>query len=216
MSTIYRILIISSLILSHSYAQGFYINKTGKQTFHFKDKMGRNQATFFSHAPFEDMTGVSSDVSGWVSFSVQDVKNTLAGEVLIPTESIKTGIVVRDEDLKTSEWLNAKKFPDITFSIKEVLEVNTLNGNKLQLKVLGDFSVRGVTNQVYSDVIMSYLEESELTKSRASGDLLGVKAKFKIKLSDYGIRHMLIGKRVSDEIEIESNIYGKNAPNETK
>jgi len=42
------------------------------------------------------------------------------------------------------------------------------------------------------------------------GDLIGVKAKFKINLSDYGVKHILIGKRVSEEIEIEANIIGTN------
>jgi hypothetical protein len=43
------------------------------------------------------------------------------------------------------------------------------------------------------------------------GDLVGVKAKFNINLSDYGVRHMLIGKRVSEEVEIKANIIGTNA-----
>ena len=73
MLKIYRTLFISLLITALSYAQGFYINKSGKQTFHFNDEIGRNQATFFSNAPFEDITGLSNDVKGWVSFDVQDV-----------------------------------------------------------------------------------------------------------------------------------------------
>jgi len=211
MLIIFRMLSISFLITALSYAQGFYINKSGEQTFHFKDDMGRNQGTFFSHAPFEDITGLSNDVSGWVSFDIQDVKNTLSGEVIIRTASIKTGIENRDEHLRTSEWLNAEVHPNITFVIKGVESINSDVSNKLRLTVLGNFTVRGVTRQVFSDVTMEYLEESELTKIRMPGDLLGVKAKFNIKLSDYGIRHMLIGKRVSEDVEIKANIIGTNA-----
>ncbi len=211
MLIIYRVLLISLLIVTLSNAQGFYINKSGEQTFHFNDEMGRNQATFFSHAPFEDITGLSNEVSGWVSFDIQDVKNTLVGEVFIKTASIKTGIENRDEHLRTSEWLNAEAYPNISFVIKEIETINNDVSNKLRLTVLGDFTVRGVTKQEYSDVTMEYLEESELTKTRMPGDLLGVKAKFNINLSDYGVRHMLIGKRVSEEVEITANIIGTNA-----
>lgn len=210
MLIIYRVLLISLLIVTLSNAQGFYINKSGEQTFHFNDEMGRNQATFFSHAPFEDITGLSNEVSGWVSFDIQDVKNTLVGEVFIKTASIKTGIENRDEHLRTSEWLNAEAYPNISFVIKEIETINNDVSNKLRLTVLGDFTVRGVTKQEYSDVTMEYLEESELTKTRMPGDLLGVKAKFNINLSDYGVRHMLIGKRVSEEVEITANIIGTN------
>jgi len=211
MLIIYRVLFISLLIVTISNAQGFYINKSGEQTFHFNDEMGRNQATFFSHAPFEDITGLSNEVNGWVSFDIQDVKNTLTGEVFIKTASIKTGIENRDEHLRTSEWLNAEAYPNISFVIKEIETINNYFSNKLRLTVLGDFTVRGVTKQEYSDVTMEYLEESELTITRMPGDLLGVKAKFNINLSDYGVRHMLIGKRVSEEVEITANIIGTNA-----
>ena len=216
MLIIYRVLFIALLIVTLSNAQGFYINKSGEQTFHFNDEMGRNQATFFSHAPFEDITGLSNEVNGWVSFDIQDVKNTLAGEVFIKTASIKTGVENRDEHLRTSEWLNAEVYPNISFVIKEIETISNDVSNKLRLTVLGDFTVRGVTKQEYSDVTMEYLEESELTKTRMPGDLLGVKAKFNINLSDYGVRHMLIGKRVSEEVEIKANIIGTNASDVTQ
>ena len=211
MSILIKALFISLLITAFSYSQGFLINKSGTETFHFNDDQGRNQATFFSNAPFEDITGISNDVEGWVSFDIQDVKNTLTGEISIKTASIKTGIEARDEHLRSSEWLNAEAYPNITFVIKEIEMRSNETGNKLRLSVLGDFTVRGVTKQIYSNVTIEYLEESELTKTRMPGDLLGVKAKFNINLSDYGVRHMLIGKRVSEEVEITANIIGTNA-----
>ena len=211
MSILIKALFISLLITALSYSQGFLINKFGIETFHFNDNQDRNQATFFSHAPFEDITGLSNEVSGWVSFDIQNVKNTLTGEVIIKTASLKTGIEARDEHLSSSEWLNAEAYPNLTFVIKEIEMISNETGNKLRLSVLGDFTVRGVTKQIYSDVTIEYLEESELTKTRMPGDLLGVKAKFNINLSDYGVRHMLIGKRVSEEVEITANIIGTNA-----
>ena len=211
MSILIKALFILLLVTAFSYSQGFSINKSGTETFHFNDNQGRNQATFFSNAPFEDITGISNDVEGWVSFDIQDVKNTLTGEISIKTASIKTGIEARDEHLSSSEWLNAEAYPNITFVIKEIEMITNETGNKLRLSVLGDFTVRGVTKQIYSDVTIEYLEKSELTKTRMPGDLLGVKAKFNINLSDYGVRHMLIGKRVSEEVEITANIIGTNA-----
>ena len=76
---------------------------------------------------------------------------------------------------------------------------------------MADFTLHGVTRIVDAVAKLTFVEETELTNKRAPGDLLSVEANFKIKLSDYGIRHMLIGTRVADEIEISTNIVGSNS-----
>jgi len=210
MKAIIKSLVLSLLIMTVGFAGGFDIGSKGKQTFFFKDKAGRNQATFFSTTPLEDITGMSSDVWGTVSFNIEDLENTLKGEVLISTASLKSGIDLRDEHIRGAEWLDAEQFPSISYKIKEVTGIEKIEGNKLNVKVLGEFTVRGVTKEVESEVTLVYLEESEMTKMRAPGDLLGVRAKFNINLADYGVQHMALGNKVADEIEINVNIVGSN------
>ena len=70
MKAIIKSLVLSLLIMTAAFAGGFDINTKGEQTFSFKDKMGRNQATFFSTTPLEDITGMSTDVWGTVSFDI--------------------------------------------------------------------------------------------------------------------------------------------------
>jgi len=210
MKAIIKSLVLSLLIMTVAFAGGFDINSRGEQTFSFKDKMGRNQATFFSTTPLEDITGMSTDVWGTVSFDIEDVENTLKGEILISTASLKSGIDLRDEHISSADWLDAEKFPTISFKIKEVTEIEKIEDNKLKAKVLGEFTVHGVTKEVESDVTLVYLEENEMTKMKMPGDLLGVRAKININLSDYGVQHMVLGQKVSDEIEINVNIIGSN------
>jgi len=192
------------------YPQGFKVSTTGTQTFSFEDKYGRNQATFFSSTPLEDFTGISNNVKGNVTFDVNDV-TTLKGSVTISTASLKTGIDLRNEHLKSANWLDAESYPEITFTIKKVSNVKVLEDNKLEAKVTGDFSVHGVTKEVTADVTMTYLVESEQTKQRAPGDLLGVQAKFNIILSEFNVENQILGEKVSDKIEITANIVGSNA-----
>ena len=210
MKAIIKSLVLSLLIMTVAFAGGFDINTKGEQTFSFKDKMGRNQATFFSTTPLEDITGMSTDVWGTVSFDIEDVENTLKGEILISTASLKSGIDLRDEHISSADWLDAEKFPTISFKIKEVTGIEKIEDNKLKAKVLGEFTVHGVTMEVESEVTLVYLEENEMTKMRLPGDLLGVRAKININLSDYGIQHMVLDQKVSDEIEINVNIVGSN------
>ena len=210
MKAIIKSLVLSLLIMTVAFAGGFDINSKGEQTFSFKDKMRRNQATFFSTTPLEDITGMSTDVWGTVSFDIEDVENTLKGEILISTASLKSGIDLRDEHISSTDWLDAEKFPTFSFKIKEVTGIEKIEDNKLKAKVLGEFTVHGVTMEVESEVTLVYLEENEMTKMRLPGDLLGVRAKININLSDYGIQHMVLDQKVSDEIEINVNIVGSN------
>lgn len=209
MKTIIRTFIILLFAVSVSVAQGFKVKASGEQTFNFEDKYGRNQTSFFSTTPLEDITGLSNVVKGKVTFNVSDIK-TLKGTVSISSASLKTGIDLRDEHLRSENWLDAASYPEITFVIKKVGDVKVSADNKLETKITGDFSVHGVTKEVVVDVTMTYLDASEQTKQRAPGDLLGVQAKFYIVLSDYDVENMIVGQKVADSIEINVNIVGSN------
>jgi polyisoprenoid-binding protein YceI len=210
MKTILKTFLILFLAISASMAQGFKVKASGDQTFNFEDQYGRNQASFFSTTPLEDITGLTNDVKGKVTFNVSDI-NTLKGSISISVATIKTGIDLRDEHLRSDNWLDAATYPEVTFVIKKVSDVNISADNKLEAKVTGDFSAHGVTKEIVADVTMTYLDASEQTKQRAPGDLLGVQAKFNIVLSDYDVENMVVGQKVADDIEINVNIVGSNA-----
>jgi len=104
----YKTTMILFLGLSLSlFAQGFKTNITGVQTFNFLDKMGRNQATFYSETPIEDINGTASGLSGTATLDVSDL-STLKGKIEVTVESFRTGIEMRDGHVKGKKWLNAK------------------------------------------------------------------------------------------------------------
>ncbi len=210
MKSAIRTSILFLLFTTVIFSQGFDVKAKGVQTFSFKDDKGRNQATFHSVTPFDEVDGLTTEISGKVSFNVSDVKNTLQGEISLPTESLKTGIKMRDKDLKEPKWLDAERYPTISFKIKKVLDVQKLALNKLKVKVLGSFNLHGVTNDIPVEVTMAYLDESQATEAREPGDLLGVTANFSITLSKYNVQNMILGTRVSDNIDIGVNIVGTN------
>lgn len=195
--------------------QGFNVKAKGSQTFYFQDDKGRNQATFHSITALDEVDGMSNKISGQISFDISDVKSTLKGEISITTASLKTGISMRDRDLKEPKWLDAESYPTISFTIKKVINVKQLAPNKLDVKVLGDFNLHGVTNEIPVDATMIYLDQSPSTEAREPGDLLGVTAKFPITLSKYNIKNMILGTRVADKINIDVNIVGTNKPQKT-
>ena len=210
----YYFITLIIMVQSTFFCQNFNISKTGLQTFHFKDPQNRNQILFSSNAIVETFNGLTNDVWGEVSFDPDDVQNTIKGKISITTNSIKTGIDLRDEDLYSSMWLNAEKFPIISFTIEEVKEVIILDKNKLRLSLTGPFECHGKTKVIMLDANLTFLEESDLTKKRMHGDLLSFVAKFDINLADFGIRNIFVPDRVADKIEIAVNIVGTNKERE--
>jgi len=200
-----RITVLILFCLTTAYSQGFNVKASGEKTFSFNDKS--DQAMFFSTTPLEDVTGISKEVNGTVTFNVTDLK-TLKGKISISTASIKTGIDLRDEHLRSANWLDADAYPEISFVIKNISDIRQIEANKLQANVTGDFTAHGVTKEVVADVTMMYLDESEKTKAKAPGDLLGVEAKFNIKLSDFNVSNMALGVRVSEDIAITATLVG--------
>ena len=208
MKVIIKTIVVMLAAVSISFAQGFKVKASGEQTFNFEDK--RNQVKFFSTTPLEDITGISNAVKGKVTLNVSDIK-TMKGSISIPVSSIKTAIDLRDEHLRSENWMDAENYPEISFVIKSVGDVKVAADNKLEVKVNGDFTAHGVTKEVVADVSLTYLDASEQTKQYAPGDLLGVQAKFNITLSDFEVENMVVGQKVSESIEITATLRGSNA-----
>jgi polyisoprenoid-binding protein YceI len=210
MKRIFFSITIVFIITSLTSAQSFKIKAGGVQTFDFADKTGKNQATFFSATPLEDINGTSNSISGSVTFDVANFAKSLKGKITLPVSSINTGIELRNHHMQGANWLDAAKYPDISFDIKSVYDVKQAADNKLEFKALGIFSLHGVTKEVTAVVDATYLDESEQTQKRAPGDLLGVSAKFSINLSDYAVNNAVIGNKVAEKIDITVNIVGSN------
>lgn len=210
MKFIFKLLFVLIFSFATSLAQGFKVKAAGEKTFTFANDNPRNQATFFSTTPFEDFTGLTNDIKGSVTFNVSDVSR-MKGSFVVSVESMKTGIDLRDHDMKSDEWLDAEQYPEITFKIKKVSDIKSIADNKLQAKVIGDFTTHGVTKEIIADATMTYLDASEKTKAVAQGDLLGVEAKFTITLSDYDVDNLVLGQKVSDKIDVTVNVVGSSS-----
>jgi polyisoprenoid-binding protein YceI len=202
--TISFIILFSAL----SIGQGFNVKAAGEQTFNFKPE-GANQASFFSSTTLEDVEGLTKEISGTINFNVNDFSN-VTGEISFPVLSLNTGIDKMVKDLRSDSWLDAEKYPVISFKVKKAVNIKKISDSKIEADVIGDFFLHGVTKEDTARATITYLDESPVTQQRMPGDLLGVQAELFINLSDYNIRHMLLGKRVAERIDIKVNLVGSN------
>ncbi len=156
----------------------------------------RNQATFESNAPLEDIIGVSNEVEAAAMINPADLSHAM-GKVTVNLNVLKTGIDLRDEHLRGEMWLNTAKFPNAEFKLNSISGATSLTDSKAtNVKLHGTFTVHGVTKDLVADGQLTYFKESERTKAKMAGNLLKVNANFEIKLGDYGVMipKMVVGK----------------------
>jgi polyisoprenoid-binding protein YceI len=121
-------------------------------------------------------------------------------EVTINTASIRTHNEQRDNDLRSSNFLEVEKYPTITYKSTKIEPKSPDRGT-----MTGDLTIKGVTHPVSLNVV-KYGEFND----PMMGHRIGYAAETKINRKDFNMRFdmMLDGKFiVSNEIEI--NIEGE-------
>jgi polyisoprenoid-binding protein YceI len=124
-----------------------------------------------------------------------DHLETLSVEVTIQAASIRTHNETRDDDLRSSNFLEADKFPTMTFTSTRVVPAGTD-----RYTLTGDLTIKGTTRSVTLQVI-KYGEFND----PSMGHRIAYGATSQINRKDFGLSFnmMLDGKFVvSDEIQI--------------
>src|SRR5713101_6774436 len=97
------------------------------------------------HLMVSNVRGEFSGVTGTVNFDPQNPANSKI-DVRIPAATVQTRDEQRDAHLKSADFLDVEKFPEITFVSKKIAK----NGDE-DYKVTGDLTIHGVTKEVTLD-----------------------------------------------------------------
>lgn len=189
-------------------------------SFHVNDPAKRNQITFKSEAPLEDIVGLSNDITGEIVFNPMKPEDGGKATFTVPAASFTTGIPLRDQHMAGAPWLNASENPDIKLEITKVNGITTVGRGEKSASFLADvaanLTIRGKTNPVAFVARLTYLKEDEMTKNKMPGDLLAVRAEFNVTLSSFGITGPegkgIVGSKVSDDLAVSVNLFASNSP----
>lgn len=168
--------------------------------------------TFDSHADIETILGTTNTAKGEVTADLG--KGTGSVSLTVPVASMKTGIDMRDEHLRSPMWMDAAKYPDITFVSKKVEKADKAG----RVKVTGDFTLHGVAKETTVLVDWKELPAEALKKSGfPEGRWLKFSTEFPVKLSDHGIKipDGGVGK-VNDTWNVKMSIFAGTAKVEDK
>lgn len=174
--------------------------------FDFKDPKGVNNVIFKTDAPLESINGTATAISGRVTFDPAD-PGAVKGRIVVESASLHVGNPMQKEHLHSDKWLDVAKYPQITFEVESVKNVKT-QGDITTADVTGKMSLHGVTKTVTAPVKMTFLKDKLKARTGREGDLLVIRANFKIKRSDFAINPGQMEEKVSDEIELNLSIAG--------
>ncbi|MFQ5657552.1 MAG: YceI family protein [Candidatus Methylomirabilales bacterium] len=178
-------------------------------TFTARDPFGRDVAKFETSAPLETIIGTTNVISGEVRVNLEDITNSRA-TFEVDVASFNSGNQKRDQDMR-EKFLHTDRYPKARLTLIKILSSSNgrrlIDGEPIEIKAEGILSLHGVERPVVADLTVTYLKESEATRSRLPGDLLRVSGTLPLKLSDFNIeRPQLLILRLSDDVKVSVDL----------
>ena len=161
-----------------------------------------SEASFQVRHILTKVRGTFRDFEGTINFDKARPENSSV-EFIIKATSVDTGIQKRDDDLRSPNFFDVAKYPEIVFKSTKVVPKG-----KNKFDVTGDFTMHGVTKSITLPV--TFLGEEKFM----NGTKAGFETALTLNRSDYGLMWnkpletggVLVGEQVEIAINIEANL----------
>ncbi len=108
------------------------------------------------------------------------------------TQSINTAVEPRDKHLKSADFFDTEKFPEMKF---DGIAVSQGKGNNYTLK--GKLTIKDVAKEVSIPVIFG-----GIAKNQQGKEVLGLQGKFTVNRLDYNIKYDPTGAGVAKDVDV--------------
>ena len=142
----------------------------------------------WSHFGFSNPIAHFGKVDGSITYDPANVGASKV-EVTIPLSGLNSHVGDFDDHLRSDDFFDAAKFPNITFKSTSVKAAG-----KGKLKVTGDLTIKGITKPVVLNVTINKLGMQPIAKREAAG----FSATTTIKRSDFDVGKY--APNVSDQV----------------
>ena len=173
---------------------------TFSQTTWTVDKSHSKVGFSVSHLVITDVDGFFKDYEAQISSNGDDF-STANVELKVNTSSIFTDNEKRDDHLRSDDFFNSEKYPQMTFKGKSMKKV----GDK-KYKLTGDFTIRDVTKQITLDVTYNGMVKDPWGNTKAGFKITGEIDRFDYNLKwDKAIEagSLVVGKDVELVIDLQ-------------
>ena len=174
--------------------------------FDFKDPKKVNNALFLLDAPLESISGTATGISGSVTFDPKKPAAT-KGQIILDASTLHVDNPVMKDHMLGKGWMDVATHPKIMFTAEKFTDIK-VDDTKTWARVTGKFTMKGVTKKINVPVTLTFLKGMLAKRNRVPGDLLVLRADFKVKRSEFGINPGDREEKVSDEIEIKLRVAG--------
>jgi polyisoprenoid-binding protein YceI len=177
---------LTSVGLAAMAAQGAW------RTYIANDPIGRNVVMIESRAPLETMLTRTNKVTGEIKLDEKDILQNPSARFEVDMTSLDTGIELRNEHMMSAQWLDTAKYPTAVFTLTKIgarpkMRYPITQHRTATVKGEGTLNFHGVTKTIPVQIEATPIAATKETAARLPGDLLHVRAKFTIVLSDYGV-----------------------------
>ena len=162
----------------------------------WKNDKAHSQLGFsITHLGISDISGTFNDFDVHVPSSKADFSDAVFS-LKANVNSIDTRVEDRDKHLKSADFFDAAKYPEITFK-----STSLQKRGKDNYKLLGNLTMHGVTKPVTLDLEYRGATQNPMNKATTAGFRLeGV-----IKRSDFNIGPGFPAPMLSDEVRIQAD-----------
>lgn len=148
-----------------------------------------------THLVIATVKGNFKEFSGTILLDESDMtKSSVSGKIL--AGSVNTENASRDKDLRSSNFFDVEKFPEILFQSKKIEKSNG------QYLITGDLTMKGVTKEIQ---LKANIRGPIV--GRGGKKKIGIEAHSSINRQDFGVSWNSVleggGVAVSNEVEIE-------------
>lgn len=152
------------------------------------------------HLMISTVKGIIADVQGAIYTDEKNPQNSSV-EATLKATSIDTRTDQRDQHLRSADFLNVEKYPEINFKSTRI------TGDKEHFKLTGDLTIRDVTREITLDV-----QFEGRTKDPWGGERVGFNANGKFDRRDFGLTWnqaletggVVVGNDIKVNIEVEA------------
>ncbi len=161
------------------------------------------------HAMITTVRGSFNEVEGRVHADLEDMDNSRTSTLTLKAASVDTRTPQRDDHLRSPDFFDVEKYPDITFVSTRVEEIEDD-----AFLVTGDLTIRDVTQTLSLPIALTGVETDAYGVLRA-----GFEGTRKVNRRDFGLEWnmpldsggVLVSERITLEFEI-STIRHEDAP----
>ncbi len=193
-----------SLLASFTLAALASVATASAETHKFEVDPKHSEVGFTVRHLVAKVPGRFGEFEGTVSMDPNAIESTLQIHGKVTTASIDTGVKNRDDHLRSADFFNVEKFPEITFASKKAAKAGE------GYAVTGDFTMLGVTKEVTLNAEVLGVVENPFSKTPSAGlELTG-----KVNRKDFGMvwnktldaGGVMLGDDVDLTIRLEANV----------